>query len=179
MIQGSAPFSVPRCKTLDDLKVGEDTLAGRRMPSSGAVWSAVGDRDGVCSLKINPHHPGDHQVVDGRGGEGTVEVPMVSLDSYLSWNGADRRVAFIKIDVQGHEAAVCRGMENLLASQPSISVSFEYSGHSSDDVVQFFAARDFKMSIVKRNGFLVELSPAALSDAVAKRGYCDILAQKI
>ena len=114
------------------------------------VRSAVGDHDGVCALKVNRHHPGDHQVVggDSRGADDTVEVPMVTLDSYLSADGRDRPVAFIKIDVQGHEEAVCRGMGRLLDANPAVAVSFEYSGASSDPVIDFFSSRGFRLSVV-------------------------------
>jgi FkbM family methyltransferase len=143
-----------------------------------AVRSAVGDHDGTCLLKVNPQHPGDHQVVDVEGGADTVAVPMVSLDSFVSSQAAGRHVAFIKIDVQGHEAAVCRGMEGLLAANPDVKVSFEYSGSSSDEVVEFFAERGFSMAVVRRNGSLVDLAGNSLADAMAHRGYCDILAQR-
>ena len=144
------------------------------------VRSAVGDHDGLCVLKVNPHHPGDHQVVAGSapGSADTVEVPLVTLDSYMAAEAQDRPVAFIKIDVQGHEEAVCRGMAGLLDANPGVAVSFEYSGASSDPVVAFFSSRGFGLSVVRRNGTLVALSPDSLAAATANRGYCDILAQR-
>jgi FkbM family methyltransferase len=154
----------------------------RRRGNVTAIRSAVGDHNGTCALRVNPHHPGDHQVVVGTSNDSEnpamVEVPLTSLDSFVAKQAPDRRVAFIKIDVQGHEAAVCRGMESLIRSQPAVRDSFEYSGSASDDVLGFFRDRGFKMSVVRRNGMLVDLTPEALNAAVAQRGYCDILAQR-
>ncbi|MGH2687005.1 MAG: FkbM family methyltransferase [Actinomycetota bacterium] len=46
--------------------------------------------------------------------EGTaIDVPLVRLDEYLRDRGVDH-LTFVKIDVEGHERAVLRGIEDLL-----------------------------------------------------------------
>jgi FkbM family methyltransferase len=45
---------------------------------------------------------------------GTLEVPVVAGDEYLAGR-VTRRIAFIKIDVEGHEVPVLRGLQRTLA----------------------------------------------------------------
>src|SRR5262249_21171170 len=72
------------------------------------VHAAVGAKSGEVELWHNPSHSGDHRVrteAFAVAGE-TARVRMVSLDDFVR----DRRlgeIAFVKIDVQGYELAVC------------------------------------------------------------------------
>lgn len=49
-----------------------------------------------------------------RPGARVVEVPLASLDDWLDANLPDTRVAFLKIDVEGHELDVFRGAARVL-----------------------------------------------------------------
>ena len=70
---------------------------------------------GNLPLYLDPENPGDHTLV-AIAGRDSVEVDTLSFDSY--WNGADeaRSIRLVKIDVQGHEAAVIDGMQKTLAA---------------------------------------------------------------
>jgi FkbM family methyltransferase len=59
--------------------------------------------------------------LDGRPTAAELEVPAVSLDSYF----AGRELDFAKIDVEGAEASVLRGMRRLLReSRPILAIEF-------------------------------------------------------
>lgn len=59
--------------------------------------------------------------LEGRPTPGELNVPAVSLDAYF----ADRSLDFVKLDVEGAEALVLRGMRRLLREgRPAIVVEF-------------------------------------------------------
>lgn len=148
------------------------------------IPSAVGDRVGEVELSINPSHPGDHRVNRGSGDGVTVPVPMVTLDAFAA-QGDGRPVRFVKIDVQGFEMAVCRGMAGLIASNARLAVAFEYEASSAraweydaSDLLSFFEKRGFDVFVLKHNGDLAPASSLEIDRVHRKRGYVDILATR-
>jgi len=89
---------------------------------------AVGETDGTVELWINPRHHGDHRIrTDALTvTRGTIRVPILSVDSFVDRQLPPFPVRFIKVDVQGYELAVCRGMERTLAENPAAVVALEY-----------------------------------------------------
>jgi FkbM family methyltransferase len=138
--------------------------------------TAIGDREGTVAFRTNPDHPGDHQVVETPH-EGAVYVPITTLDTFVAANHIVP-VKFVKIDVQGYELAVSRGMSDLAARSPDLEISFEYSGSASNAVVDWYRARGFRVSIMRHDGGLTPLTDAALSAALRSRGYCDLFATR-
>lgn len=82
---------------------------------------AVGDRDGTCVLHVPPLHNMSslgrpNTLIRPEWGEAavaSVEVPMVTLDSFCSSRGISPDA--IKIDVEGAEVMVLRGARGTLA----------------------------------------------------------------
>ena len=141
-----------------------------------AVQTAIGDREGTAAFRPNADHPGDHQVV-GAAHEDAIRVPITTLDAYVATKHI-APVKFAKIDVQGHELAVSRGMSALVERSPMLEISFEYSGPASNAVVDWYRARGFGLSIMRRDGGLTPLTDAALAAALQSREYCDIFATR-
>jgi FkbM family methyltransferase len=84
--------------------------------------AAAGPVDGVTQLGLEP----DMERTSGKQMSGfftvgstrrQVTVPLVSLDRYAASNLPDRAIRFIKIDVEGYEPEVLRGMQSLLDAQ--------------------------------------------------------------
>lgn len=145
------------------------------------VESAVGDRDGDAGLFVNELHPGDHRVTPGESGA-TLRVPITTLDSFVARNHI-HPVRFVKIDVQGLELAVSRGMESLLRANPRLAVAFEYHepsartwGYSAADLTGFYSARTFDLFVLNHRGELIAASPEEIAREHDQRGYVDLLA---
>lgn len=81
--------------------------------------AAVAERSGTARLAVNAHNAGMHRLAAG----GSADVETVCLDDLF----AGQRVDFVKIDVEGAEVAVLRGMHNILAANPDISLLVEYN----------------------------------------------------
>lgn len=94
----------------------------RRRALSNVVLEqkAVSDIDDEVTLYFG-RHDGRHSIV--RRGEESCKVNSISLDSYF---GERETVQFVKIDVEGAELKVLRGMKNLIARSPDITLILEF-----------------------------------------------------
>jgi FkbM family methyltransferase len=87
----------------------------------------------------------------------THEVPIVSLDEAVP-----DRADFVKIDVEGAEEAVWRGMQRLIARSPGIGILMEFNPHrcrAPQAVLAEMAAR-FPLREVTFDGVAVHCTPA-------------------
>lgn len=133
-----------------------------------AVQTAVGDEDGTATLWQNPDHPGDHQVKPG----GTLTVPIIRLDTFAE---TLEPIKFVKIDVQGHELAVSRGMSRLIERDPALEISFEHTGDR--ELIEFYRARGFNLHLIDQRGALLPFANA--DEVIRARGYCDVFATRM
>jgi FkbM family methyltransferase len=148
-----------------------------------ALQCAVGDRDGTLELWINPRHHGDHRILtDTLAGSwkkgATVRVPLVTVDTFVAKQQAPFPVRFIKVDVQGYELAVCRGMERTLAENPQAILALEYMpsairelGFEPQALLEWIGERKFCVYILANDGTFEETSP----DRIATDRYVDLL----
>jgi FkbM family methyltransferase len=109
---------------------------------------ALGDEDRTAVLQRGLLHWGDNRLGLSRDVAAwlQVEVAMKRLDGLLG----GERLDFVKLDVQGYELAVLRGMEKTLAGSPRLKVYFEFwphgleqAGTGPDEVIDFFVERGF------------------------------------
>jgi FkbM family methyltransferase len=146
-----------------------------------ALQYAVGAEDGSVDLWTNQRHHADHRIItqqfrsehpdfDGAA------VRLLSIDSFLKTR--PRNIAFVKIDVQGYELAVCQGMQDTLRRNPDISVVLEFMpsamremGFDPSHLIDFFVERGFGIYLVHPRGKLTEGLPSSRNDS----DYFDLL----
>jgi FkbM family methyltransferase len=88
------------------------------------VNKAVADRSGVTRLFVCPDNKGDHRLYDSGDGRRSIDVDTVALDDYFAdYQGA---IDFIKVDIQGSEAAALRGMRGLLDRNQDVKLVTEF-----------------------------------------------------
>jgi FkbM family methyltransferase len=93
------------------------------------------DREGVGTLVTPVHDRTPHRGLSSfqstlRGnGAAAVEVPLRRIDDLISRERTP--VAFVKIDVEGHELAVLVGARRMLESRPTMLIEIEQRHHSS------------------------------------------------
>jgi FkbM family methyltransferase len=146
------------------------------------VQAAVGAHTGIVCLAINSGHPGDHRVVSVPGAGKTELVPMITIDEYIETHNLSN-VRFMKIDVQGLELSVSRGMERLLAVSPRLAIVFEYSDAATrepesneGELLAFYLQRGFTLQLIGRRGDLVPVTAEVIDREHRRRGYANILA---
>jgi FkbM family methyltransferase len=152
-------------------------FAGKIVP----LEFAVGAENGKIDLWINERHHADHRVAtqafySGNPKLKAVRTAMLSVDNFLE--SLTGRVAFIKIDVQGYELAVCEGMQEALRLNPDLSVVLEFTpsmmielGFDPSKLIDFFAQRNFGVYVVHRGGRLTSGLPKDMKD----ESYVDLL----
>jgi FkbM family methyltransferase len=105
------------------------TLYANRLvdrPNVTAVNALVGERAGRRTLRYTPEFLGGATVTDlGQRGDSirSIELDMITIDDFLPENLA---VDLVKIDVEGHEPFVMRGMQDTIRRSPNIRIFLEF-----------------------------------------------------
>ena len=155
---------------------GANGLTPGRSPAGGAAAvtfelrnAAVSDRSGACTL----HVPSDFSVnrglasVEARAAEGTtaITVPQVSLDETFA--GVDR-VGLIKVDVEGHEAAVFRGAQELIRRHRVRDWLFEENDENPLGVGKMLAENGYRLFRIRKHFSHLELAAPEERVSVAR-----------
>jgi FkbM family methyltransferase len=150
---------------------------------------AVGAADGSVEFWHNEEHSADHRVATqqfktsglSREGAEVSTVSMTSVDSFVRKHNL-QNVAFIKIDVQGYELAVCEGTRETLAKFPNAAVCFEYSpeamrqlGFDPAQLLHFFRYAGYHLHILTRSATQFSENDTAIEAATSATGYVDVL----
>jgi FkbM family methyltransferase len=119
----------------------EANLKLNRVTNVTAAATALGDSVGMCRLAVSPNNFGDHRVAsstEGRGGD----VPITTVDAAMA-TVPDGAVRFVKVDVQGYEHHVLRGMRATLERNPDLILALEVfpqalraAGSSAQEVME-------------------------------------------
>jgi FkbM family methyltransferase len=83
---------------------------------------ALGSRSGEGTLYRTSFNSGDNRLKASLAHQEAVPVRIARLDDVLP----DVKIDFIKMDVQGWEAEVLRGMERILRTNAGLTIYFEY-----------------------------------------------------
>jgi FkbM family methyltransferase len=89
------------------------------------VNKAVSDRGGTLRLFVNEANRGDHRIYDSRDGRRSLSIQAVALDGFFK--KLDRKIQFIKMDIQGAEARALEGMKGLIRSNRPLKLVTEFS----------------------------------------------------
>jgi len=110
---------------------------------------ALGAKSGTSLLFQSDLHLGDNRMFGSeKSSRKKIEVPIARLDDIIKHQHID----FIKIDVQGYEMEVLKGMERLIGRSPNLRVMFEFypkallmAGTSPEELLGYFRNRDFQI----------------------------------
>lgn len=96
----------------------------------------LGDADGIADLNVVAEASGLNSLYVrenvSAGRTCTTETIMIgTVDSYCARNAIDR-IDLMKIDVEGHELAVMKGMTQMLSEGRVRTIQFEYGGCALD-----------------------------------------------
>ena len=110
---------------------------------------AVGDKHGRTTL-YQSDHPGKHRIFpQTEQAKSQVQVELTNLDNYFDSDMIDK-INFIKIDVEGMEFGVLKGMKNILKNNKNIKILFEFV--PKDTIEAGFIPIEL-LNYLKSNGF--------------------------
>jgi FkbM family methyltransferase len=108
-----------------------------------------------------------------------VTTRVVRLDDLLP----ELQVDLVKIDVQGWELEVLRGMRRTFAANPAVQVYFEFSpqgylraGSTPDELIAFFRSAGLRIFEPGAGRELDDAALATLADSLGRSGYTNLLA---
>ncbi len=112
---------------------------------------AVGDKHGRTTL-YQSDHPGKHRIFpQTEQAKSQVQVELTNLDNYFDSDMTDK-INFIKIDVEGLEFSVLKGMKNILKNSKKIKILFEFMpentmevGFTPIELLNYLTSNDFKL----------------------------------
>jgi FkbM family methyltransferase len=144
-------------------------------PNVVAANVLVSSESGRGLLRYSGNLPSGGTMSDVRlsgGRQSTVEVDMTTIDDFLP---PDLAVDLVKIDVEGHEPLVLRGMEQTIARSPNIRIVTEFADsllaqtvHPAD-FADYIRGLGFAICRVLPN-FKIKLVPAG--EALSGFNYC-------
>ena len=114
---------------------------------------AIGDKHGKITLYQSGSNPGKHRIFpQTKDATGQVQVDYTSLDKYFIDSNLVDKINFIKIDVEGLEFGVLKGMENILNKSKKIKILFEMmpentieAGFAPIELLNYLTSHDFKI----------------------------------
>jgi FkbM family methyltransferase len=133
-------------------------LALNGFANAAAEQLALGAKAGELALYRDEANRGGHSLVRANVQKpgGSARVGVTTLDDYAARHLAGRRIGFIKIDVQGAEAAVLEGAARVLARDaPDILLEFwphgmRAMGGEPMDAIEPLLKLGYAMALVER-----------------------------
>lgn len=88
------------------------------------VQKAVLNNKGKIKLYLSGTNKGDHRVYDSHDDRQFIEIESIRLDDYFK--NYNRKIDFIKIDIEGAEWEALQGMFNLLKKNQNLKILTEF-----------------------------------------------------
>lgn len=88
-----------------------------------AINKAVTEKTEKLNLYVSDGSAGDHKTYNSDENRKTIQIDGVALDDFLK----DKKVDFIKMDIQGAEGGALKGMATLLQNSKNIQVISEFT----------------------------------------------------
>lgn len=165
----------------DPLNFSHLTANTRKLANVTACQMACAEKSQMLKLYLSDTFNVDHQTFDSGEGRAYVETKSVSIDDYLTNNEShNRKIDFIKVDVQGYDFHVIKGAVRTIEGASSLVMLGEmwpYALHKAG------VRPDEYLSLLERLGFSLTFPdadrPEAFDAKVHDRYfYTDFFAEK-
>jgi FkbM family methyltransferase len=141
--------------------------------------AAVSDSSGALTLQLGSLHLGDNYIVTADAPSPvTTQVNAVTLDELFEKTTID----FLKIDIQGWEAAALAGGRNVLKNNRDIILFLEFwpfglrrAGAKPDQLLSYLNELGFYLYNLKGSR-LAKFQKTSLPDATRQFSYCNLVA---
>lgn len=155
-----------------NLRLLRRNVARNRCRNVTVLPWAAGAEPRVARLFRSDDNQGDHRLEVASERADSVAVSVRPLDAVPARWAAN--VGAIKMDTQGSEAAVLRGMAKLLAANPLVRVVLEFwpygllqCGSSTRELADLLGRRNGALWLLRHDGTTEETNPDGLCEAAA------------
>lgn len=141
----------------NNVKLLRQTMKLNGFHNVSIIDKAVSDKPGK-SLFYLSNGISAHSLTDFGYNKGSVEIDVESLDHFFE--NLDKKIDFLKIDAEGYDFKVLRGMQNILKnSDLKFLIEFfperlKKAGDSPSEFLQFLFENGFTVKDLKKNRFL-------------------------
>jgi FkbM family methyltransferase len=104
------------------------TVIANHADNVTCIRKAAADCSGVLKLFVSENNRGDNRLYDNELSTGSYDVEVAPMDLLLEELGITA-VDLVKIDVQGFEGRVLRGMRETIARSPNLTILMEFWPH--------------------------------------------------
>lgn len=126
---------------------------------------AVSDENGSIKLYLDELNKGHHRIYQTEQNRSSIDVEAVTLDDYFSnYTG---KIDFVKIDTEGAEVVILKGMEKILNENENIRMAVEFwpvglngFGAKGEELLSILQSHDFilfDMGSSFPDGFIPEI----------------------
>jgi FkbM family methyltransferase len=159
----------------------KSNIVARRLGNVSLFNQALGDNEGKTLLFRSGSNFGDHRLYDSAaGGRATVPIQIRRLDDVLE-QGRCRLPDVIKMDVQGYEGLVFRGMKSLLSLPRPLTILAEYwphglskAGSSGKEMYALLLECGFRSYLLGPESMPKPATWSDLEAAISLQGYRDL-----
>lgn len=148
------------------------------------VNKALSDKEEKIKLYLSEYNMGDHRTYDSSDGRKFVEVDCISIDSYFK--DKDSKIDFIKIDIQGAEYSVLKGMRTLFRNNKELKLLTEFwpiglkrSGIDPYQYLDLLLSFEFNLYLIE-NEKMTPVDPQSLlkTFTIEKENYANLFCSK-
>ena len=151
---------------LENCRLLHENLALNQVDNVVVFHAAVSDYNGSGRLYLSPDNKGDHRLYDCGDGRDSTPARVITGENLRD---VMNRVDFIKIDTQGAEYNILKGLENIILENKShLTMIVEFwpyglrmSGASAGKMLDLLASFDMGVSIIDHYGR--QLWPAGIN----------------
>lgn len=137
----------------------QDNISLNNCSGIKAYNKAVSDHEGVLTLHLyKGYNTGRHSFIKQKNSVGTLEVPIIELDSFLETQGyGDRPIKLLKIDIEGYEMTALHKAHKTLALTEWILTEFspdlmEAAGQNPIDYINLLRQSGFQLQEITETG---------------------------
>ncbi len=149
---------------------------------------AASDHNNILPLYISKDNRGDNRLYKTNQKRNSIDVETIILDELII-NNKINQVDLIKIDVQGYEPKVIRGMKNIIKTSNKIILLTEFwpkgivdAGENPIDFLKMLRSLDFSLYELNTQGKLISLREEDDLKLIYKykgRKYTNLIGKKI
>ncbi|MBL76907.1 MAG: hypothetical protein CL763_08305 [Chloroflexi bacterium] len=138
-----------------NFKILEKNIQMNNYENIVSEQKAVGQGHGETTL-YQSDHPGMHRIYpQSEKSKGEIQVELTNLDKYFNDLGLTDQIDFIKIDVEGFEFSVLKGMKEILENNKQIKILFEFmpenvleADFSPIELLDYLSSFNFKIHCI-------------------------------